>query len=179
MYTIREVRKLKEPLFNWNWIAQLPTISGIDPPVAETVDLPFPHIESNPFYGSGSNTYFPGIEDISAFGITFYVDNDLNAIRYITAWNKLIRNPNGTYNYPSNYKRNIICHLYTRERQLITTYLMKGVFPTTKQPIPFSYEASERVRLSVEFSIDEGTMDTGSGGTLTTITDGSQFGQIA
>jgi len=174
---------LNDPAPSWRYLVEFPEISGISERmaqswvVAESFTLTHPHIPSQGRFGGGSMTYFPDFNDISGTNVELYEDVNYSALHYIYAWKKLILDEFGNYAAASEYKYPLTLNLFSHTDS--STPVMKGTlhgcWPSEVTEHQYSYEGADRVKTSVQFSVDSSTIeftalgkstDEGSGGLL-------------
>ena len=90
------------------------------------------------------------------FSLDLYEDQFSSTQYALQYWRSLIKRPDGTYSYPSEYKRDIVVHTYVGDVDdspagIITA---RGAFPTNSNPIRMSYSESGRVIISQAFECD-------------------------
>ena len=130
-------------------------INGFNPSnfVEEIQGLPFPNVERESFYEGGRNTYFPGLEDLTPFTIVFFQNESSSVQDYIFQWKRKVVNPDGTKNYPREYKKPIRVELLSGRNEVVFEYRLIGCYPTVSEPYSL-INTSERLRFTQEFSVD-------------------------
>lgn len=121
--------------------------------VEEVQGFPFPNIDKEAFYEGGRNTYFPSLEDVPSFSITFYQDASNKIPNYIMQWKRRIVNQDGTKNLPSNYKFPINLQLLNGQNKVTLDVTARGCFPTQTDGYNLNNQ-SENLKLTQEFSVD-------------------------
>jgi hypothetical protein len=140
---------------SFRWDAVLPDIKGLPKPEFEEIaSMPLYGIEKTVFREAAFDVGYPGVLLISDLTAVFVEDQFGTALRYFQGWRSLIRNADGTYNLPIQYKKTILARLYSNPGRIHTTLKLDGVFPQIPGIGPFSYAISELMKMTVNFSVD-------------------------
>ena len=121
--------------------------------VEEVQGMPFPNVDREDFYEGGRKTYFASIEEVGTVTLVLYQDESGRIPKYMMDWKHLIRNQDGTLNYPTNYKKPIVVHLLNGLNVKVGSWRLVGCFPTNTMPYTLN-NASDRVTWVQEFSVD-------------------------
>lgn len=159
--------QLKEPAPAWRYLVEFPQIEGIEKRmaqswvVAEEYTLTHPHIPSQGRFGGGSMTYFPDFNDISGTDVTLYEDIHYSALHYLYMWKKLILDEFGNYAPSSEYKYPLTLNLfsYTDSVTPVMKGILHGCWPSEISSHSYSYENTDRVKTTVQFSVDSSTIE--------------------
>lgn len=119
-----------------------------------SVDMPYQSFETiKNTYGS-SFFFTAGNNEVGSLSLKLDEYEDGDSLRYIEAWRNLICNPDGSYNPPAIYKRNIrLIKMSSSGADLhVTTY--KNCFPSEISPSTFSYDSNTITQYSVTFTGD-------------------------
>jgi len=108
---IYSVRALPDPQLSFKWDCVFPTLAGYTP-VVERVGIPSTGLERQVSVLGGKEQYYPGFERVGTLPVTFYQDSNGDILGYIAAWRNLIRNPDGTRNYPATYEKTVVVNFY-------------------------------------------------------------------
>lgn len=144
-----------EPQMGYKWKVVLPKISGVKKePYLESVVWPFSSLNTTSLHIGSSLEYFPGTEEVPGLSLVVFQDNKGDALQYFNAWNALIKNKDGTHNYPSKYKLNLTLKLQDKLDREVFNLKCFGCFPKSISPMSLAYDSSERVKLNVDLSVD-------------------------
>ncbi len=159
--TLSDMKARSDPLFQMDWNVIMPNIEGntLSYAYVEEVQLPMAHNDADGVFRSGSMNYYAKYNDIGAVSINFYEDRLLTATKYLQQWRGLIQTRDGTFNYPSKYKKFIIVQPKDAKGNILGTFVLHGCFPTNIQNYPFTSANSERVIVTAEFSVDNMVID--------------------
>ena len=147
-----------DPIMSWRWEAHIP---GLPTQYIEDIVIPIHTFEVEPTFRGGSKTYYAKFVDISAFQLRLYADVENTAIDWLYQFFDSIRNKDGSYNYPKQYKKTIEVSLFGPNNDTpVCTFLMIGCFPISGSGYDLQSASSERVIISVEMSIDNMKMTT-------------------
>ena len=165
-----------EPQMSYKWKVFMPKIGGIEPITQAISSFPFPSFDSNSVHVGSSLQYFPGTESVSPLSLVIFQDSKGNSLSYFNMWKALIKNSDGTHNYPSSYKKTIELKLQDKLDTEVFSLKCLGVWPISIDPLSLDYDASDYVKLNVTFSVDRVVMkqkSSGLTGILSTITGGN------
>lgn len=190
-FSINQGRSRVDPQKAYKWVAQFPVDFGSlsDPLNVERFSIPLPNYNAEPSYSAGANVYYPSNRDIEGFSATLYLSEDAGVLEDIMRWKSLIQNPDGTFNYPDEYKFPVTALLLSGDNVEVARFQYNGVFPTQTQTPELDYATSERVLMAQSFSADEVQISVngsifGSGGPFSTVRRmltkavNSQIGQL-
>lgn len=119
-----------------------------------SVDMPYQSFETNKNTFGSTFFYTAANNEVGTLSIKLDEYEDGDSLRYIEAWRNLICNPDGSYNPPAVYKRDIkfIKMSSTGADLHITIY--KNCFPNEIAPSSFSYDSNTITQYSVTFTGD-------------------------
>ena len=119
-----------------------------------SVDMPYQSFEINKNTFGSTFFYTAANNEVGSMGIKIDEYEDGDSLRYVEAWRNLICNPDGSYNPPAVYKRDIkfIKMSSTGADLHITIY--KNCFPNEISPSSFSYDSNTITQYSVTFTGD-------------------------
>jgi hypothetical protein len=169
-----------DPLFNVNWEAILtfPGQGNIDlSDYIEDITLPDSKIDNKGVFRQGVMKYFAKHEDIGQLSIKCYEDADLTAYRFFRAWKNKVRDPDGNYGTPLEYKGTLKLYPKATNRSISSVFLITGVFPLSLPA--YAFVSGQTDRINPEFSLscdritplqsDQGSnSNSGSGNTTST-----------
>lgn len=162
-FSHRRARLRPDPLRSYNfvcWIGDLGEFPHLESGInVEDVSLPFPGVEAEASYRSGSENYFAGIRKIDNIQFTFFVDETLGVLDDLMRWKDLIQDEFGFYSPAIDYKRNILIALLDSQRNTIAHIKYWGCFPSKIQNIPMTYLESQNPKIKIPFSADEVTTE--------------------
>lgn len=148
-----------DPLLSFKWVCSDNTLPfGLPCHYLEAVELPWENIQSNGSFEGGSMVYFPGHSDISGLNMTFYEDQQGNAMKWLLAWKNRIKDFNtGIYRLPygpEGYKQSMnVAMLDTKNKEVITVEV-SGIWPEATSAWSLNYTDAGRLVISQAFSID-------------------------
>jgi hypothetical protein len=150
---LTEFANTRDPFMTFRWTAyQLPF--NLDPRYVEKVSIPWPRFESIPIYGSGTNNYYHSVQDVDPITVTFYEDAELTITKMLLQWRELIQT-DGYYGLPVDYKKNLGFYLLgTTDDTALMDIQAQGAWPSSIENFDLAYDASERLPISVTFTID-------------------------
>lgn len=150
---IDAMMRRRDPIFNIDWTVNMP----LDPQInvhVEEISLSSTGIDTTPFQRAGRTINMASMRTTGPLSITFYTDHELNCINYIESWKALVANPDGTFNYPAQYKLTIMVNVVDSAGNYTGSFFCANCFPTG----PYQYGAgsanAERVRITQEFSCE-------------------------
>lgn len=152
---LAEFLNTHDPFFGFRWrFKSFPF--GLDPKYIEKVTVPWATYESIPIYGQGSNNYYHSVQDIDAINVTFYEDTELTVTRMLVEWRKIIQE-DGYYGLPADYKFDLEVELLANNSDtVIGVFKGFGAWPSAIDGMNLAYDSSERVSISVTFTLDHG-----------------------
>lgn len=151
-------RKNNSHAFEYLWRLELPngkntgTNSEINARVT-SVDAPMRQFETKK-HGINS-TFFHSATHSEVGNLVVKIDEfeDGATLKYLTDWMSSIRLPNGLYNAPANYKRDIKLIKISNTSLELHFDIYKGCFPTSISAINYNYESTGIVTYHVTFAL--------------------------
>lgn len=119
-----------------------------------SVDMPYQSFEiSKNTYGS---SFFHTASNNEVGTMSMKIDEyeDGDTLRYLEAWRALICNPDGTYNPPASYKRDIRFIKMSSSGLDLHVTVYKNCFPNEISPSGYSYDANSITQYSVTLTGD-------------------------
>lgn len=166
MFNIEELRSRPEPQrqyrfrmdpINIVYNADNKAVISLESIYVESITYSFDDImaDSVPF----QNTYlkYAARRNNPSIIIDFYEDEFGTVQQALYLWRSIIRTSDGTYGYPSEYKRSIVLRLYPvwdNETPLVTIRML-GAFPSNANPVRLSYTDAGRVVVSQQFENED------------------------
>lgn len=128
----------------------------LDVAYTEAAQMPFPEVQAEARFQAGKNNYYPGFNTVSSVSFSFYEDEDYHASKYFEYWHRLIVHKDCTYGYPADYKKQIgvFCYNYINSETPVFRGYLLGCWPTTRQSWNLTYTESNRIIVTVTFSVD-------------------------
>jgi hypothetical protein len=125
----------------------VPVIDGAVNSKAETVSfichgatLPGHNLMTNEIRIYGEPLERPYGVSYSPVSLTFYLDNDLSALRYFNAWSDMVLNRKSReLGYYDAYTKEVEISVLDRQGKAIETYKLYEAYPKTINDIPFEY----------------------------------------
>lgn len=114
-----------------------------------SIDFPYrSYGENRHTFGS---TYFHTAGQYEIGNCTIRVDEfeDCKTLKYFTEWQDLISNPDGTYNPPVVYKRDLILTRMAASGSDLHVSIYKNCWPKEISPASFSYESGGILQYTV------------------------------
>ena len=149
----REARLRDDPLYEVNWACDVPF--GLPPQFVEEMTLTEPNfMTSEAIPRDGYYIYVAEKLNTSPISVVFFEDRSLTVATWLAHWNRQISPDGKTRNYPSQYKQTWTIWLKDVKGVSVGQLNLHGVWPTTGISRNLASLGSERVRVSIEFSID-------------------------
>lgn len=131
-----------------------------------SVDLPFHSFENRKNIDTSKYFYTPLHRDLGSISMRIDEMEDGYTLKYLNAWQRLIRNENGTYNLPFIYKRNIVLYKKSSIGSEYHFSFYSGVYPSEISSSSHSYDSTGVLQYNVTFVCDEAEHWTESEGTM-------------
>lgn len=120
-----------------------------------SIDFPYQNFETDKFnYGSAS-IHYATRNDVGSLSFVIDEYEDGDSLRYLEAWRALIANPDGTYNPPAAYKRDIKLIKMANSGIDLHVSVYKGCFPAEIGTSGFSYDSGSITQYNVTLSGDK------------------------
>jgi hypothetical protein len=143
-------------LIDWN--ISMPSINGfgaIDPKYIEGVSFASPSYGQKRVQQGSHHINMPGYMECGNITVTFFEDYQQSSGQYLNWWQCSIRNPDGTYNYPSLFKKNITVNGYAPDGiTQVSTIILVGVYPEGPRGYQYTSGTSEYMKFEQSFSVD-------------------------
>lgn len=151
------IRSRIEPARKYKWmlvILDRQRKITIPPEYIESVDFSYPDIPQEAVHIMATKRYFPDFSEQQQVSISFYEDTLFSTQIELARWRQLIIHEDGTYGYPSEYKKDMQIHLLDPQdiRRAVVTCI--GVFPSNASSLALDYTGSERIVITQQFSVD-------------------------
>lgn len=157
---------------DYEWYVELPILSifpvGVTPPTGTvgfvppndishrvySIDTPYDSFDTNKNTDMASFWYSAMHSDIG--NVTMRIDEmeDGQTLRYISNWQSLIKNSDGTNNVPAVYKKDITIYQLNKAEEEIIKSVYRGYFPTEIAPTSWSYDGASVLQYAVTFTGD-------------------------
>ena len=148
-----KIKGLPQPQFNYRFHAFIQDENELSKRI-QSVDPPFMGHETEGIHIGGTKDYHPTFVDIPSVSVVFKEDNKATVLKGLTAWKERVQNANGTFNYPSAYKRTITIELLDGQNRMHTTYKLLGCFPVGTTMEGYNYTEQDIIIITQEFSVD-------------------------
>ncbi len=144
-----------DPALSTQWVLRVPFVNSTIQVVAEKVTATFSKVPATARFNTGSNTYYPGTNDIDALSITFYETYDYRVSQWLRQWRLLVVHDDGNYGVPAEYKKKMFVQMYSSQGNIAQTLTYHGTWPTDKEAISLSYDdETGRITVDAQFSVD-------------------------
>lgn len=143
-------------LIDWN--IAMPSINGfgaIDSKYIEGVNFAAPSVGTRRIQRGSHHINMPGYMECGHVTMTFFEDYQQSSGQYLNWWQCSIRNPDGTYNYPSLYKKNITVNGYAPDGVTqVSTIVLVGCYPEGPRGYPYTSGTSDYMKFEQSFAVD-------------------------
>lgn len=116
--------------------------------------FPFQQFESFQHHDGNSFKYYPMVNDVPDFQVTFYEAEDLRSFTFFLDWIAKIARDDGTYSLPATYKKPYTVFGQNGKNESIYGYEYTGVWPKEITPWEPSGEDKNITTFTVTFSAD-------------------------
>jgi hypothetical protein len=120
-----------------------------------TISIPFVTIETDKSIIGNSYWYYGKQNDIGSISFEILEYEDGLSYKFMDTWKSLMVNPNGTYNPPVAYKRDVKFYRLNSTKSDIIIHTYKGYFVSGIADINNDYETNEIVKFSINLTGDE------------------------
>lgn len=165
MFNIEELKSRIDPQLSYKFrvqeirITDSTTIPSI---YVESVNFSYDDIQLETVSFQNRYIKFAGRAVSPPVNIEFYEDNNSSIQKALNTWRSLVRRSDGTYNYPSVYKKNMTILIYgldrsksTLEEVVVSKLRLVEAFPTNVNPLRLSYADGNRLIVSQTFEVNE------------------------
>ena len=118
------------------------------------VDMPYQSFEVVRHTFGSSFFFSAGTNEVGSLSLKLDEYEDGDSLRYIEAWKALIVNPDGTYNPPATYKRDIRLIRMSNSGLDLHVSVYKNCFPSEVSPSNFSYDSNSITQYNITFTGD-------------------------
>lgn len=150
----------KDPLMNYSWFCNMPTIDGVNLPwyYVEEFVAPFRSFDVQSRFQQGKMYHYAGQQSLANITLKIYDDSTGKAGAYLEAWRGRVSTYDGVYSYPNGpggYKKTIDVVVLDVSR-FIQVYQLRyeGCWPVTTDPLNLGSGSSDRIIQGQEFSVD-------------------------
>lgn len=162
MYKLEELANLKniEPLRKSGWRLvgdSFPSVDGgseLPAYFMQSADIPSPKFNPVPIFGGGTNKYYAGNQDIDQVTITFFENYRTEVIEYLDTWINFIRDENGIYSLPSEYKKRLSFKLLDITGKTASKIVLTGCWPTGGYQLALDHASNDILTIPVTLSVD-------------------------
>lgn len=163
MSRLQKIRQRNDPLFNFDWKVELPSIGDASINVGadllnfyvEEVSINLPNFQTEDVFRCGTRKMYPSFSDVGTISLTFYEDNEMSASAYLTHWHSLVQNKAQLYyNLPSVYKKTFYVYCYDVKGNTVGLFKVTDAWPTSRGSYSLQSSSSDRVIISVELATD-------------------------
>lgn len=120
---------------------------------------PFITVETKKTAHQNSYWYTARRNDIGDITMEIEEMEDGSTIHYLRAWMGKMMNPNGTYNPPKHYKRDIIVFKVDDQKYQVQKFVYKGYFISSIEDMSSDYENNGFAKYSVKLTGDSYTVN--------------------
>lgn len=165
MFNIEELKSRVDPQLSYKFRVQEISIAGsttIPSTYVESVNFSYDDIQLETVSFQNRYIKFAGRAISPPVTIEFYEDNNSTIQKALYEWRSLVRREDGTYNYPSMYKRTMTILVYGTnlgksllEDSVVSVIRVIDAFPTNINPLRLSYSDGNRLLVSQTFEVNE------------------------
>lgn len=138
---------------------QSPTASSAEEIIsfnAQNVTVPSITIDAITIPHLNQDVKVAGRPTLGDMSVTIINSYDLQAVRVIEAWHRLIYKPSTEeLNYAANYKTNGTLFVFRPDFSIFKTYDIKGCWPASIGDKEYDWSASESVTRTITFHVDK------------------------
>lgn len=118
------------------------------------ISIPFVSIETDKAIIGNSYWYYGKQNDIGSISFEINEYEDGLSHRFMDTWKALMINPNGTYNPPVRYKRDIKFFRLNSTKSDIIVHTYKGYFVSAIADVANDYESNDIVKFAINLTGD-------------------------
>lgn len=143
-------------LIDWNIVMpSIPGFGSIDSRYIEGAQFTSPSVGTKRIQVGSHHINFPGYMEVGNINLVFFEDYQQSSGQYLNAWYTQIRNPDGTYNYPSLYAKDIVINGYAPDGVTqVSEIRLVGAFPEGGRSYPYGSGTSEYMKFDQSFAVD-------------------------
>lgn len=150
---------VQNPQFDYLFMITLPELGGISTDEINhrvfSVNAPTTEFESSKNTDMGTFMYSAGHADIGTLNLVIDEMEDGATLSYILEWQKKMKNDDGTYNPPADYKFDIKVIRMSASKMEGSTHVYKAYFPTSIEAMTFSHDSNQVLQYSITFTGDD------------------------
>lgn len=131
-------------------------LRGLEPLVVTSAQAPFWAFEGFTIPTGNSQKHFPGTYSVGDF-VFEAVENELGLVcQFFFDWQNQVKDPDGYYQMPSYYKKNVIVKLVNTLKVAYTNLTYVGCWPKSVTPLNLdSASGSTPLKISITLSVDD------------------------
>ena len=146
-------------IYNWQFIITSPLSITLDTFLIESVSCPFTGTEAEPFHVGGGSLFLPSFFSTPSLTLEMVETNKGEVLRFLESWKELVVSKKGVFGYPSDFKVQASLLLLDLNKDEHTTIKLEGLWPANTPPIRFTYQESDKVTITQDFSVDRVWID--------------------
>lgn len=154
---LRDLVNRGDPHLLIDWSVIMPALKGANalPDVyVESADFSAPSFGSRRIQLGTTHVNYPAYKENSPINLVFAEDANQTVSQYLNWWRSCIRDPDGTYSYPSSYKADINILALTPDGKIGAMITLVGCYPDGPLSYPYASGTSEYMRLHQSFACD-------------------------
>lgn len=124
------------------------------------ITIPFSTIETDKAIVGNSFWYYAKQNDIGTISFEMHEFEDGRTLQYLTAWQDLMGNSNGTYNAPNIYKQEVKFYRLSSNKQDLVVHTYAGYFVSGIADLSNDYESNDIVKYAVNLTGDSVSHET-------------------
>jgi len=153
--TLEDIReRLIKYQRSYRWKVYIQGAENVITMRASKCTLPLTMYETDAWIYEGTREYYPAVQDVSEVTIVLREDEHGTVGEYLRKWATSIRRPDGCYEYPGTYKKQIVLHYLDSNGTLTTQYKATGAFPKSLGSLEPDYDENNILIYNVSFSVD-------------------------
>lgn len=154
-FDLNNVRNI-EVQRNYKWLL---TINGFEfnRLLIEAITFPTKEFTADSFHLGGGEIFLPSFARVGVISIEFIEDNKGNMLRLLETWKNDVVNEQGVFGYPkgvNGFKKQGLLLLLDGKNEKHTEIKLEDMFPLRLSSPRMSYDASNKVPLIQDFSVD-------------------------
>lgn len=145
-----------DPLINVEWKV-LVQFSGLNVDISDYIEdvvLPSIKVDNKQIFRQGTYVYAAKTESVGSITLKVYETSDLIGYRFFRYWKNKVRDPQGNYNPPDQYKGTVVLYPLAPDKSYTAMFEARGCFPISLPSHSFSSGQPERIITEVELSCD-------------------------
>ncbi len=150
----------KDPLLTVDWIGMVMTKSTLPLPdlpwyYIDEIQTPSVRINAEPVFREGRTKKYASSFDVDSCTLKLYTDASGQAFNFANAWVQSTKRPDGLWNLPTNYKKDIVIYVLDSTRSTVVDIRLIGCFPTSWSSYNLESGGSNPVETTLELSVDD------------------------